>query len=739
MAALSCIFLASENEFRLSTALFAVLQSEGAHPVRLRASGVLNENSFSSLEKKAFDAADFVFVLWSEDSAENPAFDFVLRAAVARGKTLFLYKIAEGTIDSELSDIAPGKVFCADVCGRSRAEDGIPALREFCAAFSNGAHSVVALGGGFAAKAFLACSAVLACVAVLFGIFFEGNSVSPADAGSGSSDAPAETGASVPRWNADATAELLKGVYALAPAQVRAALEAGADPDARFPEVPHTTVLESAAHQGDAEIVELLLRAGAKPFLPAEHKYDALSTLFINSPTTAMKKGTAVRIATLLCDFGFPVLGSNAWGSAFLDDAVYWNCPDVGEVLMLYGADPDVRGTTNPSSARGRAAGKSEWTRIFALEKKYSPTYGADTPDIVTGADARRRAGVRTAAREALRKIPLTAEEKKFVDENADSPRFSPDDRFSFDGVTRVGHFRFTDGNAFHRLAAETGPEYTGNVRRALAARALLRGANIDATVREGVSAFVVASFLNPDFACFLASLGADTAGKPSFPSHFVPHNVAFRWGTPELIEIVGEKNWGRERFLREVVGGDLGWGVRPLHLAASEGVHENVKWLLDAGADAKTLDNSKRSPLHYLVTRRAYSKANPDKDGLRDARRRDDEKTVRLLVAAGTDIDAPAGAGARSDAIGDFKPFGIHMPTDGRAALHVAAASGDVAMTRLLLALGANPDVRNSAGETPLQFMRAVSWPNATAAEKNEIARALSAAAQKRTGGTER
>lgn len=733
----SCVFLASEKDTLLATLLFAVLQSEGGHPVRLRASGVLNENSFSPLEKKAFAAADLVFVLWGEDSEENPAFDFVLRAAVARGKTLFLYKIAEGTIAEELSDIAPGKVFCADVCGRSRAEEGVPALREFCSVFFGQARGGVS-GDGFGAKIFLACSAVLACVAVAFGIFFDGNA-SPGDE---PSSVPAERPEFTPRERAAATAALVEGVRALAPAQVRAALESGADPDARFPQVPHTTVLESAAHQGDAEIVELLLRAGAKPFLPAEHKYDALSTLFINSPTTAMKKGTAVRIATLLCDFGFPVRGSNAWGSAFLDDAVNWNCPDVGEVLMLYGADPDARGTTNPSTARGRAAGKSEWTRIFALEKKYSPTYGADTPDIVTGADARRRAGVRAAAREALRKIPLTAEEKKFVDENADSPRFSPDDRFSFDGVTRVGHFRFTDGNAFHRLAAETGPEYTGNVRRALAARALLRGADIDATVREGVSAFVIASFLNPDFACFLASLGADTATKPSCQVYFAAHNVAFRWGTPELIEIVAEKNFGRERFVRDFVGGDLGWGVRPLHLAASEGVHENVKWLLDAGASAKTLDNPKRTPLHYLVTRRAYSKASPDKDGLRDARRRDDEKTVRLLVAAGTDVDAPAGGsepGARSADIGDFKAFGIHMPTDGRSALHVAAAAGDVAMTRLLLELGANPDVRNSAGETPLQFMRAVSWPNATAAEKNEIARALSAASRERAGGTGR
>lgn len=244
----SCVFLASEKDSLLATLLFAVLQSEGGHPVRLRASGVLNENSFSPLEKKAFAAADLVFVLWDEDSEENPAFDFVLRAAVARGKTLFLYKIAEGTIEEELSDIAPGKVFCADVCGRSRAEEGVPALREFCSVFFRQARGGVS-GDGVGAKIFLSCSAVLACVAVAFGIFFDGNS-SPGDE---PSSVPAERPEFTPRERAAATAALVEGVRALAPAQVRAALKSGADPDARFPQVPHTTVLESAAHQGEDE------------------------------------------------------------------------------------------------------------------------------------------------------------------------------------------------------------------------------------------------------------------------------------------------------------------------------------------------------------------------------------------------------------------------------------------------------------------------------------------------------
>ncbi|KAJ1468927.1 ankyrin repeat-containing domain protein, partial [Baffinella frigidus] len=62
--------------------------------------------------------------------------------------------------------------------------------------------------------------------------------------------------------------------------------------------------------------------------------------------------------------------------------------------------------------------------------------------------------------------------------------------------------------------------------------------------------------------------------------------------------------------------------GATPLHWACSEGYHEIVDALLEAGAAKDARDNQGRTPLHYAVRQ-----SNPE--------------VVVLLLAAGVDKDA--------------------------------------------------------------------------------------------------
>lgn len=61
----------------------------------------------------------------------------------------------------------------------------------------------------------------------------------------------------------------------------------------------------------------------------------------------------------------------------------------------------------------------------------------------------------------------------------------------------------------------------------------------------------------------------------------------------------------------------------------------------------------------------------------------------VKLLVGCGADVN-----------LQDVRP-GIHGPTP----LHVAARAGSFDAVKTLLELGAMPDLRNSAGQTPLHI----------------------------------
>jgi hypothetical protein len=110
-----------------------------------------------------------------------------------------------------------------------------------------------------------------------------------------------------------------------------------------------------------------------------------------------------------------------------------------------------------------------------------------------------------------------------------------------------------------------------------------------------------------------------------------------------------------------------------PLHSAAFSGRLEVARVLLDHGANTKAETQWSDTPLH-IVSRGKYDS---QEDGV---------AIVQLLLEHGVDIHA--------------------QNTYLNHALHFAAFNGKLEIARLLLDLGANPNVENDQGGTPLHLV---------------------------------
>lgn len=113
------------------------------------------------------------------------------------------------------------------------------------------------------------------------------------------------------------------------------------------------------------------------------------------------------------------------------------------------------------------------------------------------------------------------------------------------------------------------------------------------------------------------------------------------------------------------------------LHAAATRRAVDVVGELLARGADVSARDSRRSTPLHTAVDRPAWP-AGPSADG---------SEIVRMLLAAGADADVDA------------------RDNDLETPLHRAAAAGDGAFVRLLLAHWARHGAYNRDGKTPLHL----------------------------------
>ncbi|HIX89107.1 MAG TPA: ankyrin repeat domain-containing protein [Candidatus Akkermansia intestinavium] len=156
------------------------------------------------------------------------------------------------------------------------------------------------------------------------------------------------------------------------------------------------------------------------------------------------------------------------------------------------------------------------------------------------------------------------------------------------------------------------------------------------------------------------ALLGRDACASPL-------HEAAFQGRVDEVRRLLEA---GADPHARSFTG------ETPLHLAALAGRADVVRLLLDKGADPRA-DSSRGTPLHRAAEGGAA-------------------EVVELLLNAGASVQAPA--------TGDETP------------LHTAARMGQAEAARLLLESGADPNAGNAGGNTPLHLAAAFRSP-ATAA----------------------
>ena len=126
-------------------------------------------------------------------------------------------------------------------------------------------------------------------------------------------------------------------------------------------------------------------------------------------------------------------------------------------------------------------------------------------------------------------------------------------------------------------------------------------------------------------------------------------------------------------------------YGGCPFHLAATSGYPPLIRVLVAGGRSTRVRDRSGGTPLHWVgkrVDEWRLEAHNPL--GFEDA-----QETIRLIVRAGCDIDA--------------------ADDEGRTALHESAQFGRLNVVRALVACGANVNVRDKCGLTPLDYARTV------------------------------
>ena len=181
-----------------------------------------------------------------------------------------------------------------------------------------------------------------------------------------------------------------------------------------------------------------------------------------------------------------------------------------------------------------------------------------------------------------------------------------------------------------------------------------------------------------------LAAAGADVDARSD--GGFTPLAFAVRGGHARAVAALLDAGADIDRALPD--------GTGPLHLAVINAHYDVALQLLERGADA-TADAPGWTPLHQLVWTRRPNRHynNPAAFPMGTVT---DLALARALVAHGADVDARQTAEPRD---------GYRNMLDRRGATPflLAAKAVDLEMMRLLLDLGADPQLATEVGTTPL------------------------------------
>jgi ankyrin repeat protein len=99
------------------------------------------------------------------------------------------------------------------------------------------------------------------------------------------------------------------------------------------------TALHLAAFLGTTETARVLLDAGADPAAVARND-------MLVQPLHSAAAGHNTELCRLLLERGAPVNGQQQQGYTALDEAEMTNQDDLRDLLMEYGADPKITGST---------------------------------------------------------------------------------------------------------------------------------------------------------------------------------------------------------------------------------------------------------------------------------------------------------------------------------------------------------------------------------------------------------
>jgi cytohesin len=119
---------------------------------------------------------------------------------------------------------------------------------------------------------------------------------------------------------------------------------------------------------------------------------------------------------------------------------------------------------------------------------------------------------------------------------------------------------------------------------------------------------------------------------------------------------------------------------------AAYNGKVESVKWLLDKGEDANfSFPATGENALHYTISKTSEMNERVE--------------IVKTLIQAGTDVNKKTVAGESTLC------FMREAYLKAETPLHRAAAFGNPAIIKMLLAAGADSSIRDANGDTPISW----------------------------------
>jgi cytohesin len=190
----------------------------------------------------------------------------------------------------------------------------------------------------------------------------------------------------------------------------------------------------------------------------------------------------------------------------------------------------------------------------------------------------------------------------------------------------------------------------------------------------------------NLDKKMLAAALSSDLAIVQELVSQGADINYTDSWGNFAIFSAAWEGNTEALDLFYDLGANITFDNANLLCNAAYNGKIDSVKWLLDKGEDANfSFTDTGENALHYTTSKTSEMD--------------DRAEIVKVLIAAGTDVNKKTLPG---------KPTLCFMRDaylKGESPLHRAAAFGNVPIIKMLLDAGAEPNMKDANGDTPISW----------------------------------